>query len=141
MEWRWSEIRQSGGHWRKRSKRFSGGTKFNIFLVLCFLALVGWGVAVFSRPYLRKTRLERVMGEYMRDYQSLGEEEMIERVIKEAEKLGIQGLTQDNFEFEGGVGKDSTFRCSYNEFIKLPGNKFYKIEIKAEKNLFIPMRY
>ena len=142
MGWKWSEIKPNGGIWQRRNRFLSGGTKFNIFLVLCFLALVGWLSAVISRPYLRKARFQKLMGQYMQEYRYMqGEQELFKQLIEEAEKLGIPPLTPDNFEFQGGVGQDSTLRCSYSEFIKLPGNKYYRIDLTAEKSLFIPSRY
>gem|GEM_PF-1557956 len=142
MGWRWSGTKPNGGIWQRRNRFLSGGTKFNIFLVLCFLALVGWASAVISRPYLRKYRFQKFMADYMQEYRYMqGEQELIGKLIEEAGKLGIPPLNSDNFEFQGGVGQDSTLRCSYSEFIKLPGNKYYKIDLTAEKNLFIPARY
>ena len=142
MGWRWSGTKPNGGIWQRRNRFLSGGTKFNIFLVLCFLALVGWASAVISGPYLRKYRFQKFMADYMQEYRYMqGEQELIGKLIEEAGKLGIPPLNPDNFEFQGGVGQDSTLRCSYSEFIKLPGNKYYKIDLTAEKNLFIPARY
>ena len=138
MQWRWSEAKGNGNMERARAKDLSGGAKLNIFIVLCVLALVGWGAAVFSAPYLRKSRFENRMADWMREYRKIGYDAMIEELIKEAKKVGLPPLTEENFEFEGDVEQESVLRCKYSEFIKLPAGRYYRIDLVAVKQLKIP---
>lgn len=138
MQWRWSEARRPGNMERVRNN-LSGGTKFNIFITLVLLAVIGWAVAVFSAPYLRKSKLENVMEDYMREYHRLGYDGMIEEIIKEAKKIqGLPELYPKNFHFEGDIGIDSTLRCEYSEFINLPGGRAYRLDMVAEVTIKIP---
>ena len=126
-----------GNHSNKKMLE-QGGFKLKVVLVLAFLALVGWAGAVFSAPYLRKARFEKLMEDYMRDYVRIGLDGIIENLIKEAKNLGLPELKPKDFQFEGGPGEDSTLRCFYTEVIKLPGNYQIVIQMKAEKTIKIP---
>jgi len=138
MPWKWSEAKGSGSMERERFNHLSGGAKFNIAIILCVLALVGWGVAVFTAPYLRKARFENRMADWMREYRKIGYDAMIEELIKEAKKAGLPPLTEENFEFEGDVGQESVLRCHYQEAIKLPRGRYYVINMVLEKQIKIP---
>jgi len=139
MRWKWSEAKLSGS--RRKSSRLAGGAKINIVIILCLLALIGWGVAVFSRPYLRKNKFEHIMAERIREFGSTGQEGMIRALIELARKQGLPELSRDDFEFEGGVGKDSVLRVSYKERVRLFDDKWYIIPMVAEKQLHIPLQY
>jgi len=124
---------------RARANLFAGGTKFNILIVLCVLALIGWGVAVFSAPYLRKSRLQNIMGDWMREYYKYGYDGMLENIISEAKVAKLPPLTPENFKFEEGeAGRESVLSCYYTESIKLPGGRYYVIKMVAEKRIIIP---
>jgi hypothetical protein len=64
---------------RARAKFLAGGFRLNVIIAICLLAVIGWGVAVFSAPYLRKSRLQNIMTDWMRDYYKIGYDDMIER--------------------------------------------------------------
>jgi len=139
MQWRWSEARRAGSMEWARNNFQSGGTKFNIFILLVILGVLVWGGVVFSAPYLRKSRLENIMGDWMREYKHYGYDGMVEAIIKDAKKIkNMPELTKDNFSFEGDVGVESTLRCEYTEEIKLPGNRYYQLNMVAEKTIEIP---
>lgn len=139
MQWRWSGARRTGSMERARNNFLSGGTKFNIFIILVILAVLVWGGVVFTAPYLRKSRLENIMEDWMREYRHYGYNGMIEEIIKEAKKIkNMPELTKENFKFEGDVGVDSTLRCEYTEFIRLPRDRYYKLDMVAEKTIKIP---
>jgi len=137
MQWKWREVKRSGSSSRK-SERLSGGTKFNVFLVLVFLVAVGWAVATFSAPYLRKDKLENTMADRMRFLSKSNVEDMIIDLTDEAKKIGLPPLTRENFYFEGGPGQDSLLRVKYVEKIKLYDDKWYVMPLVAEKELHIP---
>lgn len=138
MQWKWNGARQSGNQEELNFRSLSGGTRFNIFIVLCLLALIGWAAAVISGPYLRRSRLQNRMAEWMRDYRHMTYEEMIERIIFDAKQAGIKEISPENFSFEGGVGQESTLRCNYTEYIKLPGGRYYVLNMEAKKTIKIP---
>ena len=139
MQWKWNEVRQNGNQEAVKSRALSGGTRFNIFIVLCLLAIIGWAVAVISGPYLRRSRLQNRMAEWMRDYRNMTYDEMIERLIKDAQTIGIKDqIGPENFSFEGDVGKESTLRCNYVETIKLPRGRYYVLNMEAKKTIKIP---
>ncbi len=140
MQWKWSGAKGSGNMERASNKYISGGAKIKFFLVLIALALIGWSVAVFSAPYLRKSKFQHQMEDRMMDYAHTGYDDMIEQLIAEARKDGLPALQPESFEFSGGdLGEISTLRCKYQEAIKLPAGRFYVIDMTAEITAKIPV--
>jgi hypothetical protein len=137
MLWKWKEARPSGSSLKVR-KHLNGGTFFNVIIIVVILVVVGWATAVFSAPYLRKNKLEHVMGEYMREYKQLGERQVYDLIIKRANEIGIPGLTDENIYFDGDINKLSTMRIKYKEAINLPGGNAYVLDMEAECILTIP---
>ena len=140
MRWRWSAARRAGNRVWKKSESEAGGTKFNVILVLCLLALVGWGAASFGGPYLRKYRLQNIMMDWMRDFKNVGEDMMLEEIVKDAQKSGLKQLKREDCRFQGDIGVDSFVHCEYQESVRLPGERYYVIPMVVEKHIKIPPR-
>jgi len=139
MQWKWNEARPSGRR-SGRNRLLSGGTKVNVIIGLLVLVIIGWAVAMFSRPYLRKSKFEHMMADEMREIAKTNDPEaMITDLITEAQGLGLPPLTRDDFFFEGGKGKPSLLRVKYTEKIRLFDDKWYIIPMVAEKELNIPL--
>jgi len=139
MRWKWNEASPSG-KWSRGNRLLFGGTKVNVIIGLLALVAIGWAVAMFSRPYLRQSKFEHMMGDEMREVAKTNDPEaMITNLITDAQTLGLPLLTRDDFFFEGGKGKPSLLRVKYTEKIRLFDDKWYVIPMVAEKELNIPL--
>jgi len=116
----------------------SGGTKINIMIWLAILVAIGWAVAVFSGPYLRKSKFQHDMAENMRYLVKSDEETVIQECIEDAKKDGLPAIRREDVFFEGGVGKDSVMKIKYKEKVKLFGDKVVILNMEAIKELKPP---
>jgi hypothetical protein len=120
--------------------RGSGGWIW--FLFLAIIGVIIYGIVTFGPPYFHKACLENKMEEFMRQYGTLGEEEMIDMIIKVAGKdCKVFKLRYENFDFDGAVMEDSVLSCHNTEVIRLPGDRFYKIDMNPEVRIRIPTAF
>ena len=138
MQWKWKETSQNGSRSRGTAKSLSGGTKINIVIGLAILVAIGWGVAVFSAPYLRKSKFQHDMAENMRYLVKTDEETMIQNCLDDAKKDGLPTIRREDVTFTGGVGLDSVLKIKYKERVRLFGDKVVILNMEAVKELKPP---
>jgi hypothetical protein len=116
----------------------SGGTKINILIFLVILVVIGWAVAVFSGPYLRKSKFEHAMADNMRYLVKSDEYTVVQNCIEDAQKMGLPEIKRENIDYKLEVGKESFMKIKYQETVKLFGDKRVILNMEADKEIKPP---
>jgi hypothetical protein len=118
-----------------------GNGSWKWLLILLVLGSIVYGFILFAPPFLNQACLKSRMETQMRNFSTLGEEEMILTIIKLAKQdCNINNLRYESFQFKGDIGLDSVLRCKYSKVVQLPGDRIYILKFTPEVRIRIPDR-